>query len=153
MASTLYTKRVLRHFRHPKNMGKIKNPDGLGKAGNIVCGDVLWLYLKIKNEKIIKCTFETFGCPAAIATSSVITEMVKGKSLKTALKITNTAVVKRLGTLPKFKLHCSVLAVDALREAIYDYLSKHKLPIPARLRADHERISKASGIVERRHGW
>jgi len=124
----LYTKKVIETFKSPHNYGKIKNADGVGKVGNIVCGDVMWLYIKVdpKNEKITDIKFETFGCVAAIATSSIITDLVKGKTIKQALKITKDNIVKKLGGLPKIKYHCSVLAVDALKEAIKDYENKKK---------------------------
>ena len=116
-------------FKNPHNFGRMKNADGTGKIGNPVCGDVMHLYIKVgknkKGEDIIKnIKFETFGCVAAIATSSIITEMVKGKTIKEAMKIKKEDVVKSLGGLPKIKYHCSVLAIDALRKAIEDYLRK-----------------------------
>ena len=118
-------------FKNPHNYGKIKNADGIGKVGNIVCGDVMWLYIKIgknsKKEEVIKdIKFETFGCVAAISTSSIITDLVKGKTIKEALKITKDNIIESLGGLPKIKYHCSVLAVDALVEAIRDYREKNK---------------------------
>jgi len=152
----MYTKKVLKHFRKPYNYGKIRNPDGIGKVGNIVCGDVMWLYIKIgKNkikEEIIKdAKFETFGCVAAIATSSVITNLAKGKTLNEAIKITKDEIVKSLGGLPPIKLHCSVLAVDALLEAIYDYLSKRKREIPQELKIQHQRIQKEKQLIEEKY--
>ncbi len=119
-----YSDKVMEHFFNPKNVGEIKNPDGIGKVGNPVCGDVMELYIKIEKDKIIDAKFKTFGCGAAIATSSMVTELVKGKTLQNALKVTNKAVVKALGGLPKQKLHCSVLAEKALKLAIEDYLMK-----------------------------
>ena len=119
-----YSDKVMEHFFNPKNVGEIKNPDGIGKVGNPVCGDVMELYIKIEKDKIIDAKFKTFGCGAAIATSSMVTELVKGKTLQNALKVTNKAVVKALGGLPKQKLHCSVLAEKALKLAIEDYLKK-----------------------------
>ena len=114
-------------FKNPHNYGRMKNPDGIGKVGNPVCGDVMWLYIKVdKNEKIKDIKFETFGCVAAISTSSIITDLVKGKTIKEALKITKDDIVKSLGGLPKIKYHCSVLAVDALKEAVKDYNGKKK---------------------------
>lgn len=120
----LYTEKVMDHFRNPRNMGEIKNPDGFGKVGNPTCGDVMAIYIKIKDEKIVDIKFKTFGCTAAIATSSVLTEMVKGKTIEEALKITRDDVANELGGLPAIKMHCSNLAADALREAIKDYRSK-----------------------------
>ena len=141
----MYTKKVIEHFRNPHNQGKIKNPDGIGKVGNIVCGDVMWLYIKVRKKKngediISNIKFETFGCTAAIATSSVITDLAKGKSIKEALKINKTKIVESLGGLPPVKIHCSVLAADALDEAIYDYLSKNKKNIPEELKKRHQKI-------------
>jgi len=125
-----YTKKVLQEFMHPKNLGEIKNPDGVGKVGNPVCGDIMWLYIKVgKNEKgkeIIKdIKFKTFGCAAAIATSSMITQLAKGKTLKEAEKITRNDVADSLKGLPPIKMHCSNLASEALKAAIKDYRKKH----------------------------
>jgi len=152
----IYTKKVLEHFQHPHNVGKLKNPDGVGKAGNIRCGDVMWIYIKVKKEKngkeVIKnIKFQTYGCLAAIATSSVITDLVKGKTITEALNIDRKKVVDELGGLPPVKLHCSVLAVDALLEAIYDYLKKHKKPIPRELLKRHQRIKKEEKEIEKRY--
>lgn len=149
----LYTKKVLETFKNPHNYGKIKNADGIGKVGNIVCGDVMWLYIKLdKTGEIIKdIKFETFGCVAAISTSSIITDLVKGKTIKEALKITKDNVIESLGGLPKIKYHCSVLAVDALVEAIYDYFLKNKKEIPADLKKRHEMIKKSKDAIEKRY--
>ena len=151
-----YTKKVIEHFLNPHNYGKMKDPDGTGRAGNIICGDVMHLYIKIgKNKKredvIDDIKFETFGCAAAISTSSVITDLVKGKSLREALKIDSNKVVKSLGGLPPIKYHCSLLGVDALSGAIYDYLSKNKKKIPKELQIRHERIEKEKKEIERRY--
>jgi len=121
---SLYSEKVMEHFRHPRNVGEIKNPDGIGHVGNPICGDIMELYIKVKNNKIIDAKFKTFGCGAAIATSSMITGMVKGKTIEEALKISNKAVVEALDGLPPIKMHCSVLAKDALKSAIDDYLGK-----------------------------
>jgi nitrogen fixation NifU-like protein len=126
----VYTKKVLSTFQNPKNYGKIKNADAVGKAGNITCGDVMAIYIKIdhnkKGEPFIKdISFETFGCVAAIATSSMITELAKGKTLVNALKITKSDIIQKLDGLPKPKIHCSLLSTDALFEAVYDYYSKN----------------------------
>ena len=121
---SLYSEKVMEHFRHPRNVGEIKNPDGIGHVGNPICGDIMELYIKVKNNKIIDAKFKTFGCGAAIATSSMITGMVKGKTIEEALKISNKAVVEALDGLPPVKMHCSVLAKDALKSAIDDYLGK-----------------------------
>jgi len=144
----MYTKETLKHFTNPKNYGKLENPDGVGKVGNIVCGDVMWLYIKVKKDKITDIKFETFGCVAAIATSSQVTELAKGKTLAEALNISKDNIVDSLGGLPPVKLHCSVLAVDALEEAVYDYLIKNKMPVSAELIKKHERIEKERKTVE-----
>lgn len=128
-----YTKIVLKHFMHPKNLGKIKNADGVGEITNPTCKDTTKIYIKVGKKKVkgkeieyIKdIKFETLGCAAAIATSSVATELVKGKSLEQAEKITTKDVVKKLGGLPDQKIHCSLLALDALKKAIEDYKKKH----------------------------
>ena len=119
-----YTEKVKEHFFHPKNVGEIKNADGVGKVGNPTCGDVMAIYIKVKDDRIIDIKFKTFGCTAAIATSSILTEMAKGKTLDEALNITRDDVANELGGLPAIKLHCSNLAADALREAIKDYRNK-----------------------------
>jgi len=121
---SLYSEKVMEHFRHPRNVGEMKNPDGIGHVGNPICGDIMELYIKVKNNKIIDAKFKTFGCGAAIATSSMITGMVKGKTIEEALKISNKAVVEALDGLPPIKMHCSVLAKDALKSAIDDYLGR-----------------------------
>jgi len=149
----MYTKEVLKNFRHPKNMGIIANPDGVGKVGNKICGDLMQLYIKVKKDKkdkniISDIRFQTFGCVAAISTSSMITSLAKGKTLDEALKITRSDVASALGGLPAVKQHCSVLAADALTEAIYDYLSKNKLPISNDLMKTHERIQQQTEEVE-----
>ncbi|MFH1461097.1 MAG: iron-sulfur cluster assembly scaffold protein [Patescibacteria group bacterium] len=119
----MYSKKVLEHFRNPKNMGKLENPDAVGEVGNPVCGDILKLYIKVKDSRINDIGFETLGCAAAIAVSSVITEMVKNKTLAEALKITEQDIVKELGGLPSIKMHCSNLAARALKKAIKNYRS------------------------------
>lgn len=120
----MYTEKLMEHFRNPRNLGRIENADGVGTVGNPVCGDVMKLYIKVKDNKIIDIKFETFGCAAAIGTSSMITELAKGKKLEDAAKIKNSDVVESLDGLPPVKLHCSVLAADALKAAIEDYLNK-----------------------------
>jgi nitrogen fixation NifU-like protein len=126
----LYSKEIIKYFKNPKNMGKIKNSSACGIAGNLTCGDVMKLYLKIeknkKNEEIIKdIKFETMGCAVAIANTSLLTTMVKGKTIKEALKIKNKDLIKKLGQpLPAIKIHCSILAVDALHDAINNYFKK-----------------------------
>jgi nitrogen fixation NifU-like protein len=121
----MYSEKVLEHFRNPRNVGKIENPDGVGKVGNPVCGDVMVMYLKIKDDVIEDAKFETFGCGAAIATSSMATELIKGKTIREALSVTNKAVAEALGGLPPHKMHCSVLAEEAIQAAINDYLEKN----------------------------
>ena len=125
-----YSEKVMDHFNNPRNVGEIINASGIGKVGNPVCGDVMKMYLKIENEIIVDVKFKTFGCGAAVATSSMVTEMVKGKSIVEALAITNSAVAEALGGLPAKKMHCSVLAEEALRSALKDYYKKQGLPIP-----------------------
>ena len=121
-----YSEKVMEHFRNPRNVGEIKNPDGIGHVGNPVCGDIMEMYIKVENNIIVDAKFKTFGCGAAIATSSMVTELVKGKTIDEALKISNRAVVEALGGLPHIKMHCSVLAEEALKSAISDYLKKSK---------------------------
>jgi nitrogen fixation NifU-like protein len=128
--SSLYAPKVMAYFKNPHNYGSIKNPDGVGQVGNPTCGDVMKLYIKVSKDKngkeIIKdIKFQTYGCVAAIATSSVVTDLAKGKTLKQALKIDNKKIVSSLGGLPNIKLHCSVLGADALKEAIKDYSAKN----------------------------
>lgn len=119
-----YNDKVMDFFMNPRNVGEIENPDGVGTVGNPVCGDVMRLFIKVENDKIVDAKFKTFGCVAAISTSSMVTELIKGKEVDEVLSITNKAVTKALGGLPKKKLHCSVLAEEALREAIKDYKNK-----------------------------
>lgn len=125
----MYTKKVMDHFVNPRNMGVLENADGVGTVGNAKCGDIMRIYLKVEDEVIKDVTFKTFGCGAAVATSSIATELVKGKSIKEALKITNDAVVEALDGLPKAKIHCSLLAEEALHAALWDYSKKHNINI------------------------
>jgi nitrogen fixation NifU-like protein len=120
----MYSEKVMELFRNPKNMGEIENPDGVGKVGNPKCGDLMELYIKVENDIITDVKFKTFGCAAAIATSSMITEMAKGKTLDEAMKITREDVADELEGLPPIKMHCSNLAADALKAAIEDYRKK-----------------------------
>ena len=122
----LYSDRVMDHFLNPRNVGEIEDPDGVGTVGNPVCGDVMRIYLKIKGNRIVDVKFKTFGCAAAVATSSMVTELVKGKTVEEALAITNKAVVDALDGLPKNKVHCSVLAEKALKAAIEDFYRRKK---------------------------
>lgn len=120
----MYTEKVMDHFQNPRNVGEIADADGIGKVGNAVCGDIMKIYLKVEDNRIADVKFKTFGCGAAIATSSMVTEMVKGKTLDEALQITNKAVAEALDGLPPQKMHCSNLAADALHKAIEDYRLK-----------------------------
>lgn len=122
----MYTEKVMDHFQNPRNVGELKDADGIGEVGNVKCGDIMKLYIKVLDGVIEDVRFRTFGCGAAIATSSVITEMVKGKTLEEALKLTNRDVAEELGGLPPVKMHCSNLAADALKAAIEDYQAKDK---------------------------
>ncbi len=124
--SSLYSEKVMDHFRNPRNVGEMENPDGIGRVGNPICGDVMELYIKIRDGIIVDAKFKTFGCGAAIATSSMVTEMVKGKTIKEALEISNRAVAEALDGLPPIKMHCSVLAEEALKSAIEDYFTRGK---------------------------
>ncbi len=116
-----YSDLVMDHFANPRNMGEMEDPSGVGNVGNPVCGDMMRLYLKIENDVIVDARFKTFGCGAAIASSSILTEMLKGKKIEDALKISNEAVAEALGGLPPTKIHCSVLAEDALKAALADF--------------------------------
>jgi len=147
----MYTKKTLQHFNNPHNYGKIENPDGVGKVGNIVCGDVMWLYIKVEKNKIKDIKFETFGCVAALSTSSVITDLAKGKTLEEALKISKDEVINSLGGLPPVKIHCSVLAVDALTEAIYNYFSKNSKTIPESLEKQHRQLQKEEAMTKEKY--
>lgn len=127
-----YGEGVIEHFTNPKNVGEIPDADGVGTVGNPVCGDIMRVYIKVKGDKIEEIRFKTFGCAAAIASGSVLTEMVKGKTIEEAMKVTREQIVERLGGLPRQKRHCSVLAQDALRKAVEDYHARKKGLIPIR---------------------
>ncbi len=116
-----YSKKIMQHFLNPKNMGKMKNPDAVGKIGNPICGDIMEVFIKIKNKKISDIKFQTFGCVAAIASSSMITELAKGKTIEQAKKLTYKEVSKELKYLPPIKVHCSAMAIQALKKAIEDF--------------------------------
>jgi nitrogen fixation NifU-like protein len=120
----VYTDKVMDHFMHPRNVGEIENADGVGEIGNPVCGDMMTFYIKVDDNRLTDVKFKTFGCGAAIAVSSIVSEMAKGKTLEEAMAITNQIVAEELGGLPKNKLHCSNLGADALHKAIEDYRSK-----------------------------
>ncbi|MDD4493179.1 MAG: Fe-S cluster assembly scaffold protein NifU [Eubacteriales bacterium] len=132
----LYSDKVMDHFRNPRNLGKMDNADGIGEVGNAKCGDIMKMYIKVENDIITDVKFNTFGCGSAIATSSMATEMIKGKTLDEALKLSNKAVVEALEGLPANKIHCSVLAEEAIRSAITDYYKKQGKDVPAE--ASHE---------------
>ena len=119
-----YSEKVMDHFMNPRNVGEIENADGVGMVGNAKCGDIMKMYLKIENDVIVDCKFKTFGCGAAIATSSMATELIKGKTIEQALALTNSAVVEALDGLPAVKVHCSVLAEEAIKTAVADYYNK-----------------------------
>lgn len=121
----LYSEKVMDHFANPRNVGEIEDADGIGEVGNAKCGDIMKMYIKVNDDIITDCKFKTFGCGAAVATSSIATEMIKGKSVDDALKLTNKAVVEALDGLPPQKIHCSVLAEQAVQAAVEDY-NKHK---------------------------
>jgi len=124
-----YSKKVIDHFVNPRNVGEIEDASGIGNVGNAKCGDIMRVYLKIENDIIIDAKFKTFGCGAAVATSSMATEMVKGKTVKEALTITNKAVMEALDGLPPVKAHCSILAEEALQSALWDYAQKNGISI------------------------
>ena len=132
----LYSEKVMDHFRNPRNVGVIENADGIGEVGNPVCGDIMKIYLKIENDIIEDVKFETFGCGSAIASSSMATEMIKGKPVKDAMQLTNKAVAEALDGLPAHKLHCSVLAEEAVKAALKDYFDKNGIAYDASLLPD-----------------
>jgi nitrogen fixation NifU-like protein len=121
----MYTEKVMDHFKNPRNVGEISDADGVGTVGNPVCGDLMTIYIKVKENRLVDIKFKTFGCGSAIATSSMITELAKGKTLEEGLKISRANVADELGGLPAVKMHCSNLAADALHAAIEDYYTKH----------------------------
>ena len=121
----LYSEKVMDHFRNPRNVGIIENADGVGEVGNAKCGDIMKMYLKIDNDTITDVKFETFGCGSAIASSSMATELIKGQPVSQALQLTNKAVAEALDGLPEYKLHCSVLAEEAIQKALEDYYTRH----------------------------
>ena len=139
----MYSEKVMDHFTNPRNVGEIADASGVGTVGNAKCGDIMRIYLKIENGIIEDVKFKTFGYGAAIATSSMATEMVKGKSIEEAMKLTNKAVAEALDGLPPVKMHCSLLAEQALKEALEDYFKKNNLPLPEGFEkpdAEHEEI-------------
>ena len=138
----LYSDIVMDHFMHPRNVGEIENPDGVGQVGNAKCGDIMKMYLKIRDNVIQDVKFETFGCGSAIASSSMATEMIKGKTIDEALAVTNRQVVDALGGLPAHKLHCSVLAEESIKSAIKDYYDRHGIGY------DHSKFPEDCGSCE-----
>ena len=138
----LYSDIVMDHFMHPRNVGEIENPDGVGQVGNAKCGDIMKMYLKIRDNVIQDVKFETFGCGSAIASSSMATEMIKGKTIDEALAVPNRQVVDALGGLPAHKLHCSVLAEESIKSAIKDYYDRHGIEY------DHSRFPEDCGSCE-----
>ena len=138
----LYSDIVMDHFMHPRNVGEIENPDGVGQVGNAKCGDIMKMYLKIRDNVIQDVKFETFGCGSAIASSSMATELIKGKTIDEALAVTNRQVVDALGGLPAHKLHCSVLAEESIKSAIKDYYDRHGIEY------DHSRFPEDCGSCE-----
>jgi nitrogen fixation NifU-like protein len=136
----MYSEIVMDHFKNPRNVGQMEDADGVGEVGNPVCGDMMTVYIKVKDEKIDDIKFQTFGCGAAIAVSSMVTEMARGKTLDEAMKITNKDVAGELGGLPKNKLHCSNLGADALHQAVTDYLDRKagKPPKEVARKTEHE---------------
>ena len=123
----IYSEKVMDHFRHPRNVGEMENPDGIGEVGNAKCGDIMRMYIKVENNIITDVKFMTFGCGSAIATSSMATELIKGQPIDKALELSNKAVVEALDGLPAHKLHCSVLAEEAVKAAVKDYYDKHNI--------------------------
>ena len=126
----MYSEKVMDHFQHPRNVGEIENASGVGTVGNANCGDIMRMYLDIDDNGVIQdCKFKTFGCGAAVATSSMATELVKGKTIQQALEVTNKAVMEALDGLPPVKVHCSLLAEEAIHAALWDYAEKHHIKI------------------------
>ncbi len=136
----LYSQLVMDHFQNPRNVGKMEDADGIGEVGNAKCGDIMKMYIKVEDGKISDVKFNTFGCGSAIATSSIATEMIKGKTIPEALRLSNQAVVEALGGLPAHKIHCSVLAEEAVKAAVKDYYDRHGISYDEKLFrfCDHE---------------
>lgn len=129
----LYSQLVMDHFQNPRNVGKMEDADGIGEVGNAKCGDIMKMYIKVEDGKISDVKFNTFGCGSAIATSSIATEMIKGKTIPEALRLSNQAVVEALGGLPAHKIHCSVLAEEAVKAAVKDYYDRHGISYDEKL--------------------
>ena len=138
----LYSEKVMDHFMHPRNVGVIEDADGVGEVGNAKCGDIMKIYLKIENDNLVDVKFETFGCGSAIASSSMATEMIIGKSIYEAMELTNKAVAEALDGLPAPKMHCSVLAEEAIKNALKDYFDKNNIPYAAEQfkEIDHDQL-------------
>ena len=141
----LYSEKVMDHFRNPRNVGRMEDADGIGEVGNAKCGDIMTMYLKIKDDIIEDVTFETFGCGSAIASSSMATELIKGKSVSEAMALTNKAVAEALDGLPAHKLHCSVLAEEAIKSALKDYYDKNGIAYDPKLFPDCEHCDHGCG--------
>lgn len=140
--ASVYSEKVMDHFTNPRNVGEIEDADGIGEIGNAKCGDIMKMYIKVENDIIVDVKFKTFGCGSAIATSSIATEMIMGKTIKEALELSNKAVVEALGGLPAHKIHCSVLAEQSIRAAIADYYQRQGIdpePIVGKI-MDHDEI-------------
>ena len=133
----LYSEKVMDHFQNPRNLGKMEDADGIGEVGNAKCGDIMKMYIKVENDIITDVSFNTFGCGSAIASSSMATEMIKGKPISEALELTNKAVAEALDGLPPHKMHCSVLAEEAVRAAVKDYYDKNNIPYNAKEFCNH----------------
>ena len=143
-----YSEKVMDHFIHPRNVGEIENPDGVGEVGNAQCGDIMKVYLKVEKDIIVDVKFKPFGCASAIATSSMATELIKGKPVAEALTLTNKAVVEALDGLPPVKMHCSVLAEEAVKSAIKDYYDRHGVAYDPAMFADLEHGEEHGDLVE-----
>ncbi len=152
----MYSEKVMEHFNDPHNQRKMEDADGIGKVGNPACGDVMWLYIKVSDrgdEKVIEdISWETFGCTAAIATSSMVTDIAKGKTLEEAVEVSNRKVADELDGLPPVKMHCSNLAADGLIEALYDYYTKVGLDPPESLEQKHDKIEEEMNRLEEKYG-
>ena len=144
----MYSKEVMEHFMHPRNVGEMPDADGVGEVGNPVCGDIMWIYIKVADDRIADIKFKTLGCAAAIATSSKVTELAKGRTLEQALSMSNKEIVDSLGGLPPVKVHCSLLAVDGLKEAIYDYYKKKGRHITEKMEKEHLKITAEKCVIE-----
>ena len=152
MKSTQYSEKTLEHFRNPRNVGTLEGPNvAVGRVGNPVCGDMMDIYIDVEDDRIKDIRFQTFGCGSAVATSSMITELVVGMQLDEALKVSRGDVADALDGLPPIKMHCSGLAADALNEAIYEYMVKEKMNIPEDLKKNHEAVQKELKCIAHSH--